>query len=121
MDVTKIFLTTAEQQAFDKFSGDNETAVLTYDEFALLRNKGLVKDQMDGASGWFDALPEQGMCQLTDAGKSLHAYQIAEAKSKRTEALRYRITTGIALVALIKSFWPELSAAVAKLLMLLGQ
>lgn len=121
MDVTKIFLTTAEQAAFDKFSGDSETAMLAYNEFALLRNKGLVKDQMDGASGWFDALPEHGTCQLTDTGKSLRAYQTAEAKLRKTETLRYRITTGIALVALIKSFWPELSAAVAKLLMLLGQ
>lgn len=38
----------------------------------------------------------------------------------RVETARYIITTAIALAALIKSFWPEISAAAARLLILLA-
>lgn len=120
-DVTKIILTPAEQRAFDKFVGESDTADLTKQEFQLLKNKGLLKNLMDGNSGWFYDMPDHGQCELNDTGKSLRAYQARQHGAEKKASRRYWITTGIAIAALIKSFWPEISSALAWLLTLSGQ
>ena len=93
-DVTKIILTPAEQRAFDKFVGESDTADLTKGEFELLRNRRL---------------------------KALRAYQAVQTRNVKKNDRRYWITTGIAIAALIKSFRPEISSALAWLLTLSGQ
>lgn len=42
------------------------------------------------------------------------------ARKDRCETIRYIITTVIAIIALIKSFWPEITAAAARLSILLA-
>ena len=120
-DVTKIILTPAEQRAFNKFVCESDTADLTKEEFQLLINKGLLKDLMNGKSGWFSVMPDHGQCELNDTGKSLRAYQARQHSAEKKNNRRYWITTGIAIAALIKSFWPEISSALAWLLTLSGQ
>ena len=100
-DVTKIILTPAEQRAFDKFVGESDTADLTKGEFELLRNKGLIKNSLNGNSGWFDIVDEFGSCELSDTGKALRAYQAMQVRDAKKNARRYWITTGIAIAALI--------------------
>ena len=109
MDILKIVLTGPEQSAFDKFL-DQEEAILTKDEFQLLLRKSLVLDAMDGKSGWFGELPEKGMCKLSQRGMDLRALQSIRRRQEKKDNLRYWITTGIATLALIKSFWPELAS-----------
>lgn len=99
IDVTKMFLTPEEQRAFDKFADD--TAELTKGEFELLRNKGLIKNSLNGNSGWFDIVDEFGSCELSDTGKALRAYQAMQVRDAKKNARRYWITTGIAIAALI--------------------
>ncbi len=120
-DVTKIILTPAEQRAFDKFVGESDTADLTKGEFELLRNRGLIKNSLNGNSGWFDIVDNAGLCELSDTGKALRAYQAVQTRNVKKNDRRYWITTGIAIAALIKSFWPEISSALAWLLTLSGQ
>ena len=98
-DVTKIFLTLEEQRAFDKFADD--TAELTKGEFELLRNRGLIKNSLNGNSGWFDIVDKSGLCELSDTGKALRAYQAVRARDARKADRRYWITTGIAIAALV--------------------
>lgn len=120
-DVTKMFLTPEEQRAFDKFAGGSDTADLTRDEFRLLLLKKLIVDSMDGKSAWFSDTPEHGICVLSNTGKELRAYQDMQAHNAKKSDRRYWITTGIAIAALVKSFWPEISSALAWLLTLSGQ
>lgn len=120
MDVSKIVLTEAEQSAFDLFR-QTDSAVLTVGQFQLLIKKGLLLDSMDGKSGWFGNLPDFGICKLSDLGKDLRAYQLQQKQIARQQSRRYWITTGIAVVALVKSFMPEISAGLALLWSLLAQ
>ena len=46
---------------------------------------------------------------------------LEKKRRERKESFRYRLTTGIAVVALVKSFMPELTAAAALLWKLLTQ
>ena len=120
MDVSKIILTSEEQTAFDSFRR-SDSARLTREQFQLLSKKRLIQDSMDGSSGWFDGLPDSGLCRLSELGKDLRAYQAQQVRAVRRDFRRYWITTGIAVAALIKSFMPEISAAWAWLSKLLGQ
>lgn len=49
---------------------------------------------------------------ITPAGRALLA---AHRDEVRRDAIRYWITTGIALAALVKSFWPEIRVLLALL------
>ena len=120
MDVSTIVLTDAERKAFDKFS-QSDKAFLTQDEFKLLIQKKLVLDSMNGKSSWFDDLPAYGECKLSPTGKDLKAYQAQKNRIKKKADRRYWITTGIAVIALIKAFMPEISVGLAWLLRLLAQ
>lgn len=53
---------------------------------------------------------------LTDLGKVYFEQKYDESAKRRSETIRYAITTAIALAALIKSFLPEISGVLAKLL-----
>lgn len=61
-----------------------------------------------------------GICRATSLGEDYLVWLDSQGKARRMETLRYCITTAIALAALVKSFWPELSAAAAWLLRLSG-
>lgn len=120
IDVSKIVLTDIEQRLFDLFRGKDDVE-LTKDEYKILLHKNLIKDSIGGKTGWFDNLPQKGICTISDIGKDLRAYQAKMERSARKEDRKYWITTIIAVVALIKSFMPEISAGLAWLSTLLGQ
>ena len=120
MDVTKLTLTEAEQAAFDLF-GQTDSVVLTSEQFRLLAQKNLVQKSVDGAAVWFSGIPDHGECCLSQAGKELRTYQLQQKQVARQQSRRYWITTGIAVVALVKSFMPEISAGLALLWSLLAQ
>ena len=120
MDVSKIVLTGAEQAAFDLFR-HTDTVVLTSEQFRLLAAKGLVQKTVDGAAVWFSGIPDRGECRLSNLGKDLQAFQLQQKRTARRESRRYWITTVIAIVALIKSFMPELSSGWAFLWNILAQ
>lgn len=102
MNVSKIVLTDIEQRLFDRFRTADDVE-LSIDEYKILLHKKLIKDAIGGNSGWFDHLPEKGLCTLSDIGKDLRAYQIKMERAERKADRRYRITTGIAILALILS------------------
>lgn len=54
--------------------------------------------------------------RLTPDGKCYFEQKYDESAQKRSENIRYAITTAIALAALIKSFLPEISRVLARLL-----
>ena len=120
MDVSTIVLTDEERKAFDKFS-QSDKAFLTQDEFRLLIQKRLILDSMNGKSSWFDDLPDYGECKLSPTGKDLKAYRAQQSHIAKKADRRYWITTGIAIIALIKAFMPEISSGLAWLLRLLAQ
>lgn len=120
MDVSTIVLTDEERKAFDKFS-QSDKAFLTQDEFRLLIQKRLILDSMNGKSSWFDDLPDYGECKLSPTGKDLKAYRAQQSHIAKKADRRYWITTGIAVIALIKAFMPEISSGLAWLLRLLAQ
>ena len=53
---------------------------------------------------------------LTPAGQAYAEIQTDAIHDKRVENIKYVITTTIAIIALIKSFMPEISAVLAWLL-----
>ena len=120
MDVSTIVLTDEERKAFDKFS-QSDKAFLTQDEFRLLIQKRLILDSMNGKSSWFDDLPDYGECKLSPSGKDLKAYRAQQSHIAKKADRRYWITTGIAVIALLKAFMPEISSGLAWLLRLLAQ
>ena len=97
-----LFLSHAEQAAFDKFK-TSDSAALSKDEYKLLLGYGLVEKSLDGSSGWFESLPDSGECRLSRKGIAFRSYQQAAQKRKRLETIRYTITTTIAVIALILS------------------
>jgi len=92
------------------------------DQYALLRRldrggplplsslspleKGQMKLLRDAVVSGFETV------NITPAGRALLAAHRAEV---RRDAIRYWITTGIALAALVKSFWPEIRVLLALL------
>lgn len=58
---------------------------------------------------------------LTDNGRCYFERKADTAAEKRVEWIRYAVTTTIALIALIKSFMPELTAIAASISKLLAQ
>lgn len=120
MDVSSVVLTDAERKAFDKFS-QSDKAFLTKDEFKLLIQKKLILDSMNGKSGWFNDLPDYGECKLSPTGKDLKAYRAQQIRIAKKTDRRYWITTGIAIIALLKAFMTEISSGLAWLLRLIGQ
>ncbi len=100
MDYSKIVLTRDEQRLFNRFKHADE-AVLTRAEFNLLYKKNLVKGAIGGKSNWFEDIPASGTCQISDNGKDLRAFQSGMQHRNRIENIRYCITTGISVIALI--------------------
>lgn len=68
---------------------------------------------MLGEYGFIDLVAvegEQRVCAVAnDRGKAFLQYSSHQKAADRKVGLRYWITTAIALAALIKSFWPELT------------
>lgn len=95
-------LSDREQCAFDKFK-NCDTAMLTLEEFKMLRDKHLVIGSIAGKSDRFDGLPESGLCDISEEGKNLRAYQLIQFRNNRKKDIRYWITTAIAVGALIIS------------------
>lgn len=58
--------------------------------------------------------------RLTGKGKDYLMYLNRESKAQKTQSIRYWITTAIAVVALIKSFMPEICAGLAWLCQLIS-
>ena len=103
-DVSDIVLTPEEEAIFSRFR-DQDTAVLTRSEFALLHRCGLVTDRIGGAALYNHrgALPESGLCELSDLGKRLRS---RDRKSKRKEDIqtrRYFLSLALAAAALVIS------------------
>lgn len=101
-DYSLVVLSPQEQKLFDLFK-DSDKAFLTLEQFNILREKGLVNGSLGGKSDWFDNLPQQGICEISDRGKNLRAYQYNIKLKEWKDDKRYRITTGIAIAALIIS------------------
>lgn len=105
-DYSIFVLSDYEQSLFDRFKdSENASATLTREEFNVLRKKDLVTGTINGKSGWFDELPESGVCTLSGFGKGLRAYQkkqereqLKNAKSERLKEIRAWITLGIAIL-----------------------
>ena len=120
MDVTKVHLTKKERKVFKKF-GDDGTAELTLAEFETLRHTKLIQDRLGNYPPGSSTLPPSGKCWLSGDGAEYRRYYLAQRAAERKSTRRYWITTGIAIAALVKSFWPEISSALAWLLTLPGQ
>lgn len=86
MDVTKIVLTEEEQILFNKFQKTDHTE-LTVSEYKILLHKSPIKDHIGGNSGWFSTLPQKGVCEISDIGKDLRAYQLLQKKADRLSSL----------------------------------
>lgn len=99
-DVTKIFLSREVQGVFDRFK-DSTSAELTKEEFLKLRKQGLVKRTLGGASDFFDPLPASGVCELSEKGIALQAYQRWKSYEWATLRKEARSSRRIAIVSLI--------------------
>ncbi len=110
-DYSALSLTPDEKAAFQKFAA-TDRAILTDAERKCLYRLGFLK----GTNGWLEGLPEDGKYELNDDGKRYREFLRSKKSADRKEARRWRITTAIALVALVKSFWPELIALIRLLL-----
>lgn len=99
-DYSKVILTSEEQMLFDKFKYSDEI-ILSLNDFRVLRNKGLIKSSIDGRSDYFDDLPSQGVCTISDFGKNFRAYQALEQMKNKKENRKFLITTMIAGIAVI--------------------
>ena len=126
-DPQKIYLNPAERKALHEVSKavmipDNVMDDYPYDR--LLRLNLLEHVYCDD----FPYVPVEGVISiptnalsLSDNGKIYIAYLNEKRELSRTDSKRYWITTAIAVTALIKSFLPEISAGLERLLKLLGQ
>lgn len=88
---------------------------------AWLRSRGYVNVPMQGINRY--CVTDAGRCALEDETARLESQRIADQEARRKERIehiRYAVTTLIALAALIRSFWPEISAAAARLSILLA-
>lgn len=102
-DFSKIVLTEEEQILFDRFS-KSDIATFTKEEFFMLKEKGLVRGSLGGKSSWFpEAMPESGECKISQLGKELRVYQKQQDTLARKNDRRYKLTTAIAILALLLS------------------
>lgn len=101
-DYSLVVLSPEEQKLFDLFKNSDE-AFLTLEQFNILREKGLVGSLLGGKSDMFGDLPQQGICEISNRGKNLRAYQYNVRLKEWKDDKRYRITTGIAVSAPIIS------------------
>ena len=102
-DYSRVLLDKRERKIFKRFK-HSDTAVLTKDEFKLLRKKDLVKGVLGGQSDSFDITIDKGLCEISDNGRDYRLYKQFVAKSVAIEWVRYAVTTAIAVAAFIKSF-----------------
>lgn len=94
-------------------------------EFSALKYYGMIAfridkrfpiEMEDGST-----FPLENVCEAVPDVAQYWRYTNQLQKNQWKESRRYWITTGIAIVALIKSFFPEISAGLAWLLKLLAQ
>lgn len=78
-DVSKIILDSSEQKTFNKFR-HRDKVVLDPKEFGLLAREHLIKDLVDGQSTNFITPRHRGVCEISDTGKKLRAYQRQKRK-----------------------------------------
>lgn len=69
-------------------------------EVKMLDSFGFLEMAVDAAGAFRIAASERGKAYLAYSGKS--------AKAERRRRVEYWITTGIALAALVRAFWPEI-------------
>jgi hypothetical protein len=103
-DYSRVLLDKRERKIFKRFKR-SDTAVLTKNEFELLRKKDLVKGVLDGQSDWFKVKANHGICEISDNGRDYRLYKQFVAKSVAIEWVRYAVTTAIAVAAFIESFF----------------
>lgn len=102
--------------------GNNIDPIDTEDLYRLGLQKTINADQLVDvlkAMGYVDTQSYYNApdtIYLTDRGKVYFERKYDESAQKRSENIRYAITTAIALAALIKSFLPEISRVLARLL-----
>lgn len=83
-------------------------------EFLLLKNKDYI-DEPSGnifLVGASNQIIHDGNVIIKPKGKSYIEFLDKEAAKIKKDNIKYVITTGIALLALIKSFWPEIMGLV---------
>ena len=88
---------------------------------AWLCSRNYVSVPMHGINRY--SVTESGYNALADEAARLDSLIVTERNARRkarAEWIRYSITTLIALAALLKSFWPEITAAAARLSILLA-
>lgn len=97
LDVSKIILTAEQQSAFNKYKKADKVQ-LTEQEYAALSKRRLVL-----GSPWFGEKKFPLEVELNETGRQLLAYQLGQEALQRKAAMRYWITTGIAVLAFLMS------------------
>lgn len=111
-DYSKFMVGNYTQQLFDRFK-DSDTAEFTREEFEVLKGKKLVRDEIDGRSGWFDDLPAKGVCHISGFGKGLRIYQRNKSQVEKLARVRFWVpivisnviaiaALAVAIIALLK-------------------
>lgn len=102
---------------FDKLGIDEETFLFLLSNDFISEPQGKVIEQ--GISLKFCV--HEGNIVIEPVGKNYVEKLIQDRKIERQKNIKYWITTGIAIVALIKSFVPEISLLLEVLLKVLKQ
>ena len=89
-DFSQTILNENEMRLFRKFKHVNQV-VLTRDEWVILSQTDLIKQHLGGHSGWFDTLPKQGVCELSEKGIRYREYLKQQAVLMRKETRRFWI------------------------------
>ena len=101
-DFSQIILTKDEKRIFEKFKYSDKI-VLNRDEWNILVHTNLIKHHLDGQSDWFDTIPEQGICELSEKGIRYRQYLKRQAKLNRKENRHFWIPIIISIVSAIIS------------------
>lgn len=120
-----LYLLPAERRLLKQLQRHGRVVVsaANQDAYRKLNGYGLVFKPYDSVSDGIGSSSRQyhAECLLTDNGERYLASLGEKKKSISQQSLRYWITTGISFLALIKSFWPEITEAVASLYQLLSK
>lgn len=102
-DYSKVIIDDHTQQLFDRFRNCDE-AEFTKAEFEVLKNTGLILPDLGGSTGWYGSPPDNGLCRISDYGKSFRVYQLHQQVKEKRDRLRFWvpiiISNVIALTAL---------------------
>jgi len=103
-DFSQIILTDDEKHIFRKFK-HSDKVTLHRDEWNILAHTNLIKHHLGGKSDWFDDMPEQGICELSEKGIRYREYQKQQSdlihKETRHFWIPIIIANAIALAGLV--------------------